>query len=243
MSNNFKYLTGLKSEDVRNNVIITPFLNVRMFASYLESPVEEFKGLLYSGVNSRNITVIKSGISSVNVGNCVMFLNDTKAEKLVFAGSCAGLGETAIGDHIIIEKAFNGECFSDYVRNNTPNFADKDKISYPDNKLVNTLKDYLKTNKLKFSIAYGYTTGVFLHNLPVLTGKLPDSGFRTVDMESSAFYTASDSIKRASVAFCYVSDRIPDEGFEQHFKKETKRKVKASRSALIKQVCAFLKTI
>jgi len=226
--NTFSKLFGISKNEIKKDVIITPFLNLDYFKSDKDN--KRSKGFLFEVINEDYFSVIKTGVGAPFVGDAVLYLEGSACERLYFLGSCGAVTDLEIGDLVVINKALNLESFT-YILNKSLN-ADFVNI---DNNLLNNLYSYYRSIK-KAAIA---SVGSLCLQSSI-KDYLVKSNIDVVDMESSAFFSASNKLGLDSLAILYITDIIQDKLFCRDLAKKESDIIKDSRRKAVSLICQFI---
>lgn len=233
----FEFTFGCRAEVIEENVILTPFIPLRKFLTGDEK-ADTFKGKIYSGVNAtkdgRKYSIINCGIGEGLAGDAVILLGQTKVKRILFTGSCGGVGKVSINDLLICEGALSGEGFSRYYRED---FKLKDVLK--DESLV--LADEVLTTRLTESLnkekkakrGKVFTTGSLVAETSEFLEEIEKEGFLGIDMELSAVYTAAKKVGIPVCSLLYVSD-LPLE--EPMWKENTQEEIEKKKKCLEKVI-------
>lgn len=244
----FKYLFGCSPDIIPSSVVITPFFQEKEFKEHCEIKTF-FKGRLYSGMiavkDSREFGLIHCGIGSSLAGDATALLGRTRAEKIIFAGGCAGLGTCGIGDVILSERAFNGEGFSRYYAEGfkiSGLFASKKYIA-ADTDIVETAENFwtsrtdAKTVLLKGDI---FTIGSLLAETDENISVIKEKGFTGIDMELSAVYSAARQYGKKAVGLLLISDKPQQKPLWEKLSAKEKEKYNKSLRELVRFSVEFM---
>lgn len=237
--NTVKRLFGVNAEDIKENVIITPFLNVEYFARSASS--EKAKGFLFETLTQDQFSVVKTGVGASFVGDAIMYLRQTPCTRLYFIGSCASLPPYDVGDIIVTGKALAGESFSDVLQKNTNACS----FVVAENNLSDDFFEFYHTTKegkyhtQQVQVASIATLGS-LSLQSALFDSLEQQGIGGVDMEVSAFFSAANKVEAPCLAVLYVTDTIAKKLFFRNLTTEERKTIKVSRQQAITFVCDFI---
>jgi len=194
------------------------------------------RGKLYGAGNSRNFTLIHSGLGPALTGDALLYLKDTGCKNVILFGSCGLLAQNnglGIGSLVSPIKAYSLESFSRML-------SDQDIASdvyYPDKKL---LED--------FSSAAGNSitpvTCATVSSLKLEEERKDDwlkQGIEAVDMECSAFFSAAGHSGLKAMAVFYVTDIIGVKPFYQNMGLKDKAKIFLARKKAAGLLCKFIK--
>lgn len=205
----FNFLFGCSPEDITDRVIMTPFVSPGKFAGR-GKPEKVFKGKFYSGMNvsaeGRVYTVLKCGVGAHMAADCVFFLKGTSVKNIMYTGSCGGLGDAAIGDVMLCDRAFDGTgCFRYHGKDtDIENVINSSTFFDPSGPLLDSLSGVPGLIRGQvFTI--GSIAAESAKNIEVLKLK----GFSGVDMEIAAVYAAAARVGIRAAGILFVSD-LPD---------------------------------
>lgn len=233
-------LFGVAAKEIKEDVIITPFLNVEYFAK--TAKFRKTKGFLFEVLTQKELSVVKTGVGASFVGDAVMYLRDTPCRRLYFIGSCAGLSPYEVGDIICAEKAFAGESFSELLRNNA---IDTSSCIVPENDLSDEFLKFCRARqggertRQRIQTASVATLGS-LSLESALFDSLKQQGIGGVDMEVSAFLSAANSRGVSCLAVLYVTDTISKKLFFRDLAIPERKTIKTARQQAITLLCAFI---
>ena len=230
----FEVLFGITTQEVRGTCLLMPFISkdalqrfgIRRFA----------RGKLYGAGNSRNFTLIHSGLGPALTGDALLYLKDTGCKNVILFGSCGLLAQNnglGIGSLVSPIKAYSLESFSRML-------SDQDIASdvyYPDKKL---LEDFI-------SSANGATKQISCATVSSLKleeerkGAWLKQGIEAVDMECSAFFAAASHCGFSSIALFYVTDIIGVKPFYQEIGAKDKAAILTAKKKAAGLLCKFIK--
>ena len=230
----FEVLFGITTQEVRGTCLLMPFISkdalqwfgIRRFA----------RGKLYGAGNSRDFTLIHSGLGPALIGDVLLYLRDTGCKNVILFGSCGLLAQNnglGIGSLVSPIKAYSLESFSRML-------SDQDIASdvyYPDKKL---LEDFI-------SSANGATKQISCATVSSLKleeerkGAWLKQGIEAVDMECSAFFAAASHSGLKAIAVLYVTDIIGVKPFYQNMGLKDKAKIFLARKKAAGLLCKFIK--
>lgn len=233
--NTLQRLFGVTAEEIKEDVIITPFLNAAYFV-----PTAKFrkaKGFLFEVLTQKEFSVIKAGVGASFVGDAVLYLADTPCRRLYFIGSCAGLSPHKVGDIVYAEKAFAAESFSELLEKQS---IDGSPCVVAKNNLSAEFLQFCRTQKQRIPAASIATVGS-LSLERALFDSLKVQGVGGVDMEASAFFSAANSRSVPCLALLYVTDIIAKRSFFRSLTAEERKAIAAARQHAITLLCAFIR--
>lgn len=230
----FSALFGIDADEIKRTCVLMPFISkdalkvfgIRSFA----------RGKLYGAGNSRDFTLIHSGLGPALTGDAVLYLKDTGCKNVILFGSCGLLTENndlGIGSLVSPSKAYSLESFSRML-------ANQDIVSdvyYPDKKF---LEDFTSAS------------GSSIKQVPCATIsslKLEEErkdawlkqGIEAVDMECSAFFAAASHSGLKAMAVFYVTDIIGVKPFYHKMGLKDKAKIFLARKIAAGLLCKFIR--
>ncbi|MFC1709643.1 hypothetical protein ACFL2J_06285 [Candidatus Omnitrophota bacterium] len=229
--NTFRKLFGVNKNEIRQDVIVTPFLNLEYFLRNKGSRIN--RGFLFEVLTEKYFSVVKTGVGSTFVGDCIVYLKDTPCKRLYFIGSCGVISKFNIGDLIIVNKGLAWESFSRILnRKNTYNFINAE------NKLLRKFLSLNKDIKKANSASLGSLSlqDEILHSLR-------KKEINIVDMEVSAFLSAAKYFKLPGLALLYVTDAVTNKPFFRDLNKKEREAIKSSRKKTISLICDFIQKL
>ena len=230
----FEVLFGISEKEVKKTCVLMPFL--------LKEALGEFKighlarGKLYGAGNSRDFTLIHSGMGPALTGDAVLYLKDTDCKNVILFGSCGLLAENnglGIGSLVSPLKDYSLESFSRMLANQEIT----SDVYYPDKKL---LEDWT-------SAAGSVITPVTCATVSSLKleeerrGVWLKQGIEAVDMECSAFFAAASHSGLKAIALFYVTDIIGVKPFYQEIGLKDKAKILLARKKSADFLCKFIR--
>ncbi|MBL7197478.1 MAG: hypothetical protein ISS47_05225 [Candidatus Omnitrophica bacterium] len=224
----FLKLFGLKPKEIKEDVIITPFLNLEYFREGKKGKVN--KGFLFEVLTKKYFSVVKVGVGSSFVGDSVVYLKDSPCKRLYFIGSCGALTNSNIGELVIVNKALAWESFSEILGHS------------PSHLFINTqnylFESFLELNRdiKKVNLATLGSLSLQENVLQLLKKQEID----VVDMEASSFFSATKYFKLPCLAILYVTDIIIKKPFFRDLCKKERKIIKESRQRTISLICDFI---
>lgn len=203
---------GCRPEDVRPEVILSPFIPLRAFRRHLEEDVLElsppffFKGLTGS-FGSRSVTVIATGVGPSRVGDCLGFLSFTPARRVFFAGAVGGLARGhAIGDFFVPTEVADGEGYTRYATRPFEDVAREAPAAALPEAPRQALERFLAAEGIRPVRGRVFTVGAITAESQENLHTLARLGYDAVEMELSAFRSAAALHGFEPTALTYVSD-------------------------------------
>jgi nucleoside phosphorylase len=238
----FRLLFGIGREEVRKNVILISFLPVEKFGN-TNAERKVFKGRLYSGINflteNGGYTVIKTPLGGTLAGDCVLFLAKTGIKRIIYAGSCGGVGSSRIGDVFIGTKAFYGGGFSDYYHpgkgiDNILSSGSFFKASPPLVEEILSINAGTPENGDGLKQGSIFTIGSLAAETDDVLEKIGSLGFDGIDMELASVYHAAEILKAEAVGILFSSDLPLEKPFWKRSSSGEKEKLKTAVKRVIK---------
>ncbi|MFC1645582.1 hypothetical protein ACFL2Y_00165 [Candidatus Omnitrophota bacterium] len=229
--NTFKRLFAVDAKDVKEDVVVTPFLNLEYFTKNKGSKIN--KGFIFEVLTEKYFSVVKTGVGSTFVGDCVVYLKDTPCKRLYFIGSCGVISNFNIGDLVIVNKALAWESFSEVLGHN------------PSHHFISTENEIAK----KF---LALNSGIKKANLATLgslslqkevSSSLKKQEIDIIDMEASSFFSATKYFRLQGLALLYATDIIASKPFSRDLDKKESEIIKSSRQRAISLICDFIKNL
>ena len=193
------------------------------------------RGKLYGAGNSRDFTLIHSGLGPALTGDALLYLKDTGCKKVILFGSCGLLAENnglGIGSLISPLKAYSLESFSQML-------SDQDITSdvyYPDKKLL----EYFISSANGAIKQISCATVSSLNLEEERKGEWLKQGIEAVDMECSAFFAAASHCGFSSIALFYVTDIIGVKPFYREIGAKDKAVILTAKTKAAGILCKFI---
>jgi purine-nucleoside phosphorylase len=203
---------GCRSEDVAEDVIVTPFVPLTAFRRHVSAEVTELSPpFFYRGFTGtfagRRVTVLLTGVGPSRVGDCLSFLALTPGRRVLFAGAVGGLSpDHAIGDWFLPTVAADGEGYSRYRDGDFEEAVRGARSISCAGGLEPDLAAYLRGRGLTVREGRVFTIGAVAFESRENLELLARSGFDALEMELSAFYAAAAHHGFQAAALTYVSD-------------------------------------
>jgi len=231
----FEAIFGIKSSEVKKNCVLAPLLYRGVLDSLKIKSLK--KGRLYSSGSNDDFSLIVTGMGACFVGDAVLYLQETGCQNAFLFGSCGlvkeknGLG---IGSLVSPSQCYAYESFSGMLleKNLSPkafsagaNLYDRFLEANEDAGIKKVTCSTLSSLKLEEEMA-----DLFIAK-----------GVDVVDMECSAFFSASVYAGFNAAALFYISDIIHKKPFYAGLDKNSQlllfRAVKNASGLL----CKFIK--
>ncbi|MBL7197562.1 MAG: hypothetical protein ISS47_05645 [Candidatus Omnitrophica bacterium] len=229
--NTFKKLFAVNPKDIKEDVIITPFLNLEYFRKSKRARVN--KGFLFDVLTEKYFSVVKVGVGSSFVGDSIVYLKDAPCKRIYFIGSCGIISNFNVGDLIVVDKALAWESFSEILGHSPSHFfisAESDLSR----KFLELNKDIRKAN---------LATLGSLSLQEKVSQSLAKQEIDVVDMEVSSFFSATKYFRLPSLALLYATDIIESRPFFRDLNKKEREIIKLSRRRAISLICDFIQNL
>lgn len=189
------------------------------------------KGLIYGCSNTKDLTLVRTGAGAAFAGDAVLYLKETPCENIILFGSCGSVGDLAIGDLIVPSLCYAKESFSELLLTESKEWP----ATYPDKGMLESF--CRKETALRQGVCL--TVGSLkLEEEGVESFR--DRGVDVVDMECSAFFSASRFIKRKALSIFYVSDIIRSKPFYATLSAQDKIRLALSIKKAVEAVRRFV---
>lgn len=183
--------------------MITPFLSKNLLP---ELGVGELsKGKLFSTGQASGFTFVKTMIGASFIGDCVLYLDSTPCENIIFLGACGLLPEAYpdsglnIGSIVVASQAFNAESFSSMVT----------RMFYPQKFPADAeLMERCLSIDANIKRVNCISVGSIKLEAELAQSALASLKAEIVDLECSAVYCAARHIGRKAIGLMYITDII-----------------------------------
>jgi len=227
--NTFQKLFSVTPNQIKENVIITPFLSPNLFRQ--NSNINSSKGLFFEVLNEEKFSVVRCGMGTVFVADAVLYLRQTRCKRVYFLGSCGSVSSLALGDVVVAQKVFAYESFTETISNK---FA-KTNVG-PDRELIRNFQKYNKGKCKKVALAT--VCSLCLEEERVFPFK--KNNIQVVDLEVSAFYSAAKYSGLSALAILYVTDIVKKKPFYRKFAPSDSELIRDSRTQAISMLCKYI---
>lgn len=228
----FQTLFGLNESHVRKTCVLLPFAG-RDILARLGAP-RFSKGKLYSSANTKDFTLIHTGMGPALLGDAVLYLGDTACRNIILFGSCGLVKEDVdlnIGALVAPGRCYSFESFTEMLSK----IEKERKIFYPDGSLLENL---LKFKNVKI------VTCATLGSLKLEEDHIDifkEKKIQVVDMEASALFSAAKLIDRKAAALFYITDIINKKPFYEKLEDKDKSALLSSIKSGSRLLCEFIK--
>jgi purine-nucleoside phosphorylase len=226
--NAFRKLFAVSPQEIKEDVIITPFLSPEYFNKDAKNKIK--KGFLFETLNGDGFSVVKTGVGASFVGDALIYLKQTKAKRVYFIGSCGAVSGLNIGDLVLVRQALNLESFSGVLKRSVGSvFLNAENALY---------KKFLKLDRGIREVKLATVGSLSLQKsiLPLLKNRAID----VVDMEVSAFISAVRFLKFSHLALLYVTDNVQGRLFCRKLTPAERLSIKKSRHKAVSLICDFI---
>lgn len=187
---------GCTPEDINPVCILT-----WLYTPYREhvEEVAEFAGWRkgFSCIyKNQPLSVISPGMGACAAGDAIIFLRYVGCTTIVYSGAAGGFGNCSLGDIFVPTRAVIGEGFSQYYT--------AMKEAYPNGELLEAVKKTYPERRIHFKPIF--TIGSIAAQKRDFLFQLEKEGIGSIDMETSAIFTASSHCDISCVALHYISD-------------------------------------
>ncbi len=225
----FQRLFGIKDSDVKNTCILLPLVQKNVL-EWLDVKVLS-KGKLYSSGNSKDFTVIHTGMGPAFSGDAVLYLEKTKCQNIIVFGSCGLIKEEKglnIGSLVAPSKCYSIESFTDMLAGEKKDYCP----FYPDKTLLEKLPGMPKVTCAtlgSLKLEEGYRNSFEAKEIQV------------VDMECSAVFSAANHIGKKAVALFYITDIINKKPFYESLSATDRLALMSSIKSASNILCDLIK--
>ena len=155
-------------------------------------------------------------------------------KRILFTGSCGGVGNISVNDLLVCEGALSGEGFSRYYAEDftVEDVLKRGEVTLPHEELTGELSSFLEGEK-ELKKGKVFTTGSLVAESGEFIKAIEKEGFLGIEMELSAVYTAARKAGISTCSLLYISD-LPLE--EPMWKESTEEEKEKRRKCLEKIV-------
>lgn len=214
----FNKIFGVSRDEIADVLLISPFFNVKLFASKLKKK-KFFKGLLFHGLNgiygTKKVTFINTGMGQSFVVDCMLAQDPQKIKAVIFLGAVGAVQDLKIADSVVIKEAvFDTKYHAKFGINFQANDA---RVFYPDMQLLEKSTAIALEKRYDLKQANVSSIHTLWEQPKARAEELAKKGIQSVDLECALFYAAALEKKIKSIAFCFVSDQILSRPFWGNF--------------------------
>ena len=218
-----KNIFGLPEQDIQSNCIIVPFLNKAMRQAFgIQKSLKA--GRLFSAVNISGATLVLTRMGPGFVGDAVMFLDETPAQKLFLLGSCGIIKKTRkydLGSLLVPKLSYAYDSFCALMQ--------KKKTPPPAFRADPGLLQRIRASNTFVQTVVG-AAFVSLAFEERFQADFLAQGITSLDMESAVFYAAAQHIQRKACALLFTTDILTSHPFMQ--------KITSQQELVIQQAAA-----
>lgn len=231
----FEELFGIKSSEVRKNCILMPLLQKGVLGLLEIKNLE--KGKLYSSGSNDDFTLIVTGMGACFTGDAVLYLQETSCQNLILFGSCGLVKERnglAIGSLVSPFKCYANESFSEMLlgKNISPKAFSARADLY---------ERFLEANQGAGIKKVICSTLASLKLEEEMAASFIEKGIDVVDMECSAFFSASAYAGFNAAALFYIADIINKKPFYAGLDKKSQLELSRAVKSASGLLCKFIR--
>jgi len=205
---------------IAKNAVITPFLPLKAFEQYAAIENTYFQNDVSAGF-AKELTILRCGIGAQNIYSAIEALKNTNCRRVVFIGSCGGLGKARMGDILIADQ--------------------KGVLGVQG--LAGSFGEYLKIKGVPASLARIYSVESVKDETEALIDNLEKGGFLGVDLETAVFARTAAMNALESLAVLYATDLPLKRPFTARFTPAERDKISAARDMVVKNTLGFIETL
>jgi len=226
----FEALFGIKRTQVKKNCILLPLVQREIIDKF---KIKKFsKGRLYAAADTPDFTLINTRVGAGFVGDAVVYLKETPCRKLILFGSCGLVKEKdglTIGSLVCPSECYANESFSGMLLKEKI----KPKVFYPHKGF---LEEFLRSSQKQGVKKVICSTISSLKLEQDLLDSFTAKGIDALEMECSAFFSASGYAGLKAIAFFYVSDIIKKRPFYKTLEPALKTKLSAAIATAVELI-------
>jgi len=243
----FKHFFGSSSDIFPDTAVVAPFIPVEKF-SHNGHLVDTFKGKMYSGGiierDAKRFAVISCRIGDRLVGDAILWLKGSPVKNIIFVGSCGGLNGSNIGDLLVCTAAFNGEGFTRYhcSEKQIEDILKEEALMRGDDKYTNKCADFICehiSRDMKVTEGEIFTIGSIAAETCENIKIISRHGFKGIEMELSAVYSASKISGIRAVGLLYVSDLPGEKAIGEELSQTEKKNHKRGLNEVVRLSTEF----
>ncbi|MBU1043744.1 MAG: hypothetical protein KJ915_05015 [Candidatus Omnitrophica bacterium] len=231
----FIKLFGISYDEIGEFLVISPFFNPKLFASFLKNS-QYFRGMLFHGLTGvfkdQKVTFIYTGMGQSLVADCILAQDQKRVKAIIFLGAIGAVRDLKIADNVIIEKAFFDTTY--YNKLGIAFGEGLKKEFFPAKKLVDSSLMLAKEKNIFLKKASTLSIHTFIDQGAEVADELYRAGVQSVDLECALFYAAANLKKINAIALCFVSDNLLTRPFWGEFSLSEKLKIKNQMAELVK---------
>lgn len=231
----FEALFGIKNSQVKKNCLILPLLQKGILDGF---NIKDFsRGRLYGVGNNNDFTLIHTGLGAGFVGDAVLYLKETPCQNMILFGSCGLVNpknDLSLGSLVSPVECYANESFTELLTGS----GDAPLAFHPHRGL---LKSFLVANpeaKIREVIC---STLASLKLEEGMADIFTEKKIDVVDMECSAFFSASNFTGLKSAALFYISDIIKKQPFYNKLDSKSRLKISFAIKKSSTLICEFIR--
>jgi len=231
----FEAIFGIKTQQIKKNCILLPLIPKIILSEFKVKKI--LRGKLYGVANTKEFSLIHTGIGAGLVGDAVLYLKDTLCQNIILFGSCGLVKEKAdlsLGSLVSPFKCYAQESFSEMLLEGLK----EEKVFYAHQGLFESFANANQEKGLK------EVTCATISSLKLEEGMLDvfiEKGIDVVDMECSALFAASNFVGLKAIALFFISDIINKRPFYAGLDPLLKLRLSSSIKTAAKMLCGFIK--
>lgn len=226
----FEKLFGVDAGQIKPRCVLLPQVNRDFLNAFGISHLK--RGNLYGVGQSKDFSLIHTGLGAPLTGDAVLYLKETSCQDLFLFGSCGSLGRLGIGTLVTVIVCREQESFSAMLLGTET----KNLVSfYPDRGLTSAFLE----KKCFRSAACLSVSSLKLEEERL--GDLQTIAVDVVDMECSSFFSAASFIKRRALSLLCVRDIVKERPFYDALSLDEKKAFNRSLEAGAKALSDFMR--
>lgn len=190
-------LFGIPAQEIKPLCIVTPYLTHHLRKAL--NIKEMIKGKIYHCAQLPHATLIKSGVGASLTGDCILWLENTPCERILFVGSAGAIDATyQVGSIVTVETCLAADGFS--------------SLLHEDLELLPCLQSHCSfTQQLKQTFDLPIVNALSFASLKLeedYVETFQDHHIDVIDMECAAAFCAAEHIRADIAALLYITDII-----------------------------------
>lgn len=229
----FESLFGIKPTTIQKLCVIAPFLHKGMLEQF--GIAKLIKGRPYSCGQAQNFTLIYTQIGAPNVGDAVLYLQDTPCERIIFVGSCGLLQEKDsldIGSLTTPQLSLNLESFSQLALKKLT----RPTKAYPHKKFLAQFHKHFQNENI---VPLNCATMGSIKLEEEYWNALRKQKIDILDMECSAFFSAAQAVKLPALSILYITDILKKHHPLQRWPSSHQQKISHAQEKLCEIILKF----
>lgn len=231
----FEAIFGIKNKQVQKNCILVPLIPKIILSEFKVKKI--LRGKLYGVADTKDFTLIHTGIGACFVGDAVLYLKETPCQNIILFGCCGLVKEKAglsLGSLVSPFKCHAQESFSEMLLEGLK----EEEVFYAHQGLF---ESFTKANHER---GLREATCATISSLKLEEGMLDafiEKDIDVVDMECSALFAASNFVGLKAIALFFISDIIKKRPFYTRLSPLLKLRLSSSIKTAAKMLCEFIK--